>query len=591
MFQASQITAFAEDDYNGDVIVHIADNSTVYHRAECTYLLSDNDITLQEAVDKGLGRCSRCKPPKLGQPAAGDEKPYVKGYSYDDYNLDLSDSTVIPSTNSYSSNTYNSSNTDSSNSDYQTSSNNSDSSDEGFPYGLLGGAGAIAVGYTGFSFISAKRQKIKDEEERKRKEEELRKARDAFISKLNGKRIRDKAGVPSNIYFYNGMPKDNNDSTFGSFTLYKSRSGNCYHERRGCCSASYPIHSFDAVRYLSPCSKCCSKNHRTPNWYYQYKDLVREAERLGFTWQDSIMNTDRTSGVNKETHSKEKSDSHYRSNKQYTNDNKINQTENKQGFVRRPVVINENIGNQYRNIRSQDGKVKLEVDNNNNRINMYFDNESIFDAYQNEITSHNWKRSASRNCWFNYLSETNYKFAVGIIMDYDDFVSSSTKSKAPIKKEARTQVPSYYGYSAGLHIRRKTDGFEGVITSIDKEFMYVLGTGSHEGETIKVSTPFLKDHKNVYFVINSSSKEKRENDKRSTFKNNSELEDELIRYILKVGVTVRRKSDNSIGKITSVNHIKKDKITVKMINGYQSGQIINVSYDDVLNDDGPYEVM
>ena len=49
---------------NGNTIVHITNTGACYHKAGCSYLKSDIEVTLSEAVDKGLRPCSRCNPPK-----------------------------------------------------------------------------------------------------------------------------------------------------------------------------------------------------------------------------------------------------------------------------------------------------------------------------------------------------------------------------------------------------------------------------------------------------------------------------------------------------------------------------------------------
>lgn len=252
---------------------------------------SDIAVTLQEAVDRGFDRCSRCEPPKLGYPADGDELPYKSGYSYSDYNSGSSNSnSSYSSSSNYKSSYSGVSNPSQSN----TSSSYNDSSENSSPYGLLGGVGVVAIGLAGFSAINNKRQREKEEEERREKEEKLRNDRASFRTDLNGQRIRDKAGVPSDIYFYEGYPKDNNNRKYGSYTVYVSSNGNCYHKTQGCCSARNPIHSFKAVNRYRPCSKCCDTVIRVPEWYNKYVKLYNTACELGFDSDDSIFNTDRT---------------------------------------------------------------------------------------------------------------------------------------------------------------------------------------------------------------------------------------------------------------------------------------------------------
>lgn len=51
--------------YNGDVIVHITYTGECYHSATCSYLKSDIEITLEDAVERGYRKCSRCSAPRL----------------------------------------------------------------------------------------------------------------------------------------------------------------------------------------------------------------------------------------------------------------------------------------------------------------------------------------------------------------------------------------------------------------------------------------------------------------------------------------------------------------------------------------------
>lgn len=61
--------ARASDDYNGDRTVYVTATGECYHRRSCSYARAGEAITLQEAVDEGYHRCSRCRPLKLkGEP-------------------------------------------------------------------------------------------------------------------------------------------------------------------------------------------------------------------------------------------------------------------------------------------------------------------------------------------------------------------------------------------------------------------------------------------------------------------------------------------------------------------------------------------
>lgn len=139
---------------------------------------------------------------------------------------------------------------------------------------------AIAFIIIVLTAIKARTVSAKQKKERERILEE---EKQAFRNKLEGMTIRQYAGVPSSIRFVNGLPVDNNDSQFGSFTVFRSSNGNCYHQKRGCCSARFPIHFFVAVKRYRPCSKCCYKHMEIPQWYVNYKRETDKANDLGLS--------------------------------------------------------------------------------------------------------------------------------------------------------------------------------------------------------------------------------------------------------------------------------------------------------------------
>ena len=166
-------------------------------------------------------------------------------------------------------------------------------------------------------------RKAREEEQKKIAEEErlrFEKEKTAFLTSLNGKSIRDVAGVPSSVRFINNLPKDNNNSLYGSFTVYYSSSGKCYHEKAGCCSARTPIHSFNAIKRYKPCSKCCKKQRTIPTWYNDYCELRRQANYYGI---ESIVDTANP----EETHIKKQIDSVDKVPQTISNENQQTHTE------------------------------------------------------------------------------------------------------------------------------------------------------------------------------------------------------------------------------------------------------------------------
>lgn len=108
--------------------------------------------------------------------------------------------------------------------------------------------------------------------------------KESFIQSLNGKTISEVAKVPSHITFVDGLPKDEDDQKYGSYTLYVSSSGACFHKKKGCCSASIPVHIFEISKQYRPCSKCCKgafPNFDIPQWYSDYIKLKKKCTYYG----------------------------------------------------------------------------------------------------------------------------------------------------------------------------------------------------------------------------------------------------------------------------------------------------------------------
>ena len=121
------------------------------------------------------------------------------------------------------------------------------------------------------------KKKFAEQQEQIKKEQAFLADKNAFIMSLNGLSLRQAAGVPAHVSFVNGLPKDNNDAQYGSFTVYCSGNGSCYHDRIGCCSARRPVHYFNAKNRYRPCSKCCTKHRTVPQWYIKYTELKKQA--------------------------------------------------------------------------------------------------------------------------------------------------------------------------------------------------------------------------------------------------------------------------------------------------------------------------
>lgn len=138
------------------------------------------------------------------------------------------------------------------------------------------------------SLIVSKRKEIKAEEERLIREAEEQKriaeGRASLLDTLSGITLNQYIGAPSNIKFRDGLPYDNNDRKYGSFTVYLSKNGSKYHKKQGCSSARISSHLFNAIeRRYEPCSRCCVGNSNIPDWYFKYKELKKKMAELNIT--------------------------------------------------------------------------------------------------------------------------------------------------------------------------------------------------------------------------------------------------------------------------------------------------------------------
>lgn len=63
---------------SGDTVVYRTKTGKCYHIQNCSALKSSYEITLQEAVNRGLSPCSKCHPPTLDQTESNRELPAPK---------------------------------------------------------------------------------------------------------------------------------------------------------------------------------------------------------------------------------------------------------------------------------------------------------------------------------------------------------------------------------------------------------------------------------------------------------------------------------------------------------------------------------
>lgn len=78
------LSSLAAYSYNGDITVYVTASGSCYHRENCSYLKSRIPLTLEDAVEQGYRRCSRCHPPTLGEDRTSDQEAYMNASERND---------------------------------------------------------------------------------------------------------------------------------------------------------------------------------------------------------------------------------------------------------------------------------------------------------------------------------------------------------------------------------------------------------------------------------------------------------------------------------------------------------------------------
>lgn len=265
-------TDYAYADGNGNTIVYVTPTGSCYHTSDCWHFRTAKiETSLEEAYIKGYQICDDCNPPRYTGTATRKTE-LVKNSSNTDSNESSKDNKAA--------------------SNIPTYKHDSQKANSKFDTSLLfiiipAAFGVIYIAYIGISNVVDRKRKMEEQkaaEEQRRLKKEQDKAE--FIHFMNGRKIREIAQVPANIKFVNGLPVDNNNSSYGSFTVYLSKNGKCFHQRQGCCSARYSAHFVKIRNKYSPCSKCCTKDYNVPSWYTTYMDLKGRARYFEIEVED-----------------------------------------------------------------------------------------------------------------------------------------------------------------------------------------------------------------------------------------------------------------------------------------------------------------
>lgn len=236
--------------YNGDVIVYVTYTGECYHRLGCTYLDSQVELSLEEAVQKGYYRCSRCSPPILGEDNAHDTDKY---YSY----AERQEMQQVEDKKE------------------EKERKQEDQEDEQQKelarqkYILVTYVIALIVGVSVVILVLLARAKMK-------KEMELHEAR------CRGEIPGGMPGMPfGTVIGDDGFPTQIGKNGWGPmYTFYVARSGSVFHKVPNCSrGAYYPVHAIN-IGNRRPCKKC-KPVLPDLNWFNSHKDSHKDARSAG----------------------------------------------------------------------------------------------------------------------------------------------------------------------------------------------------------------------------------------------------------------------------------------------------------------------
>ena len=105
-----------------------------------------------------------------------------------------------------------------------------------------------------------------------------------FTDSISGQSIRELAGVPDTVSFTSEeLPYDSSQGKkYGSFTLYITPSGNCYHTDMKCCRSNktMAVNLVKLSNRYKPCSKCAKDfDCEIPSWYLSYMEYKRKIKQ------------------------------------------------------------------------------------------------------------------------------------------------------------------------------------------------------------------------------------------------------------------------------------------------------------------------
>ena len=245
---------------NGNLIVHVTNTGSCYHKSGCGALRSDIEITLEEAYIAGYQRCDRCKPPVYtGEAKQGSVKEVRTGGSSGGSSKEKNAEPITKSIETVPRKTFN----------FKP---------------VLCTLGCIVVALIAVNKI---KEALKREKERIHQRQEYEVRKKFYEENYKGKSIQDIVGAPSGVTIKKDgsviSGSETEENPYGELTVFVSRSGVRYHTNRHCNGAyiKYPVNKYAALsKGYTACRICGGNNESIPEWYTKIPQVLKALEEF-----------------------------------------------------------------------------------------------------------------------------------------------------------------------------------------------------------------------------------------------------------------------------------------------------------------------
>lgn len=245
---------------NGNLIVHVTNTGSCYHKSGCGSLRSDIEMTLEDAYIAGYLRCDRCKPPiYTGEAERYSVKEKSTGGSSGGSSKEKNTKPLTKSIETVPRKTFN-------------------------IKPVLYTFGCIMVAFIAVNKI---KEDIKREKERIHQRQEYEARKKFYEENHKGKSIQEIVGAPSGVTINKDgsviSGSETEEKPYGELTVFVSRSGIRYHTNRHCNGAyiKYPVNKYAALsKGYTACRICGGNPESIPEWYTKIPPVIKSLEEF-----------------------------------------------------------------------------------------------------------------------------------------------------------------------------------------------------------------------------------------------------------------------------------------------------------------------